>query len=167
MEEPDSSEEDADNQTPVLSRGTFVLDDYRKMSIEPAAESLSGQALVDYVNGRQNLWTAKLNERLDSYSEGVKWGLMGVNNVHNSIKAMKHQSKTRLLDMDIPKNFDSRTNWPECESLRAIRDQSSCGSCWAFGKQLIFQTLNFKLPILGAVEAMSGKPVFHPDDRPA
>lgn len=131
MEEPDSSEED--DQNIVLSRDTFVLDDYRKMTIEPSAESLSGQALVDYVNRRQNLWTAKLNERLDSYSEGVKWGLMGVNNVHNSIKALKHQSKTRFLDMEIPKNFDSRQNWPQCQSLRAIRDQSSCGSCWAFG----------------------------------
>ena len=74
--------------------------------------------------------TAKLNSRFESYDDGVKYGLMGVNNVANSIKAKKHQSKTRFLDMEIPKNFDARTNWPQCESLRAIRDQSSCGSCW-------------------------------------
>uniref|UniRef100_A0AC34FJQ5 Peptidase C1A papain C-terminal domain-containing protein n=1 Tax=Panagrolaimus sp. ES5 TaxID=591445 RepID=A0AC34FJQ5_9BILA len=131
MEEPDSSEDD--NTTPILSRENFVLDDYRKMKIDHDAEQLSGQTLVDYINRRQNLWTARLNEKFNSYSDRVKWGLMGVNNVHNSIKAKKHQSSTRLLDMEIPKNFDSRENWPNCQSIKAIRDQSSCGSCWAFG----------------------------------
>ena len=33
----------------------------------------------------------------------------------------------------IPAEFDSRTAWPNCESLREVRDQSDCGSCWAFG----------------------------------
>jgi cathepsin B len=28
-------------------------------------------------------------------------------------------------------SFDSRTKWPNC--VHAIRDQASCGSCWAFG----------------------------------
>lgn len=32
-----------------------------------------------------------------------------------------------------PASFDSRTNWPKCESIQEIRDQSACGSCWAFG----------------------------------
>lgn len=31
-----------------------------------------------------------------------------------------------------PKNFDSREKWPKCESIKEIRDQSKCGSCWAF-----------------------------------
>jgi cathepsin B len=34
---------------------------------------------------------------------------------------------------DIPESFDSRTAWPKCESIQEIRDQSTCGSCWAFG----------------------------------
>ena len=58
---------------------------------------------------------------------------MGVNNVHNSVKARKHLAKSRFLDIELPKSFDSRTNWPDCASIRQIRDQSSCGSCWAFG----------------------------------
>lgn len=32
---------------------------------------------------------------------------------------------------DLPDNFDSREKWPMCPTLREIRDQGSCGSCWA------------------------------------
>jgi cathepsin B len=46
---------------------------------------------------------------------------------------------------DIPEEFDSRTQWPECPTIQEIRDQGSCGSCWAFG----------------AVEAMSDRVCIH------
>jgi len=34
---------------------------------------------------------------------------------------------------DVPDTFDSRTNWPDCPTIGMIRDQSACGTCWAFG----------------------------------
>ena len=40
-----------------------------------------------------------------------------------------HQDK--LFDTPLPTHFDSRQKWPDCESIREIRDQSKCGSCWA------------------------------------
>ncbi|KAA0185913.1 hypothetical protein HAZT_HAZT007078 [Hyalella azteca] len=34
---------------------------------------------------------------------------------------------------DLPENFDGREQWPDCPSLREIRNQGCCGSCWVFG----------------------------------
>jgi cathepsin B len=32
---------------------------------------------------------------------------------------------------NIPASFDSRTAWPKCDSIKEVRDQANCGSCWA------------------------------------
>merc|ERR1719313_422515 len=40
---------------------------------------------------------------------------------------------TDLCGSDIPTDFDSETNWPQCAKIIGdIRDQSNCGCCWAF-----------------------------------
>ena len=41
--------------------------------------------------------------------------------------------KNIAVRKDLPESFDAAENWPECPSLKEIRDQSVCGSCWAFG----------------------------------
>jgi len=40
---------------------------------------------------------------------------------------------------DIPDSFDARTQWPDCTGIAEVRDQSACGSCWAFGSVDSFQ----------------------------
>jgi len=48
-------------------------------------------------------------------------------------KKVKLPIQTRdLTGLRIPDNFDAREKWPNCTSLKEIRDQGGCGSCWAF-----------------------------------
>ncbi|VDK17563.1 unnamed protein product [Anisakis simplex] len=110
-----------------------VLDEFRDRKISYEAEKLTGQELVDYVNSHQKLWKAKLNTKFADYSRRVQYGLMGVKHVYLSAEDKKHLSPTRRLDMYIPEQFDAREHWDYCNSLKNIRDQSACGSCWAFG----------------------------------
>jgi len=73
---------------------------------------------------------------------------------HNHITRMPKSQARRLLGLDLenvhaytwrnqvfsaeeiaaaPETFDARTAWPQCTTMKEIRNQKHCGSCWAFG----------------------------------
>ncbi|KRX15150.1 Cathepsin B-like cysteine proteinase 3 [Trichinella nelsoni] len=57
---------------------------------------------------------------------------MGTKLMNSSTKFdSKLSNNNEALIKKLPKHFDSREKWPECEWIRFIRDQSNCGSCWA------------------------------------
>lgn len=46
---------------------------------------------------------------------------------------LKLPEKEIVASVQVPDQFFSAENWPKCDSIKEIRDQSTCGSCWAFG----------------------------------
>lgn len=89
--------------------------------------------LVEKINGAQSLWTADHNNKFASWSIAEAKKLMGV--LPKTEKSMTLPTKTykSASKTAIPTNFDGRTAFSQCSSFNDIRDQASCGSCWAFG----------------------------------
>lgn len=106
-------------------------------------EEVTLAKIADHVNSVQSMWKAGTN------FEHVKNPLAHVKSLCGSLKRkdgpilpmVSHDVKVT----DLPKNFDSREQWPNCPTIKEVRDQGSCGSCWAFG----------------AVEAMSDRICIH------
>jgi cathepsin B len=75
-------------------------------------------------------WTAGINPRFDGTSFGYVKSLCG---------SFEDLTGSSLPVKDIqplapPTAFDSRDQWGNiCPSTKEVRDQSNCGSCWAFG----------------------------------
>ena len=75
------------------------------------------------VNARKTTWIA--NEAIPTRDYSQYLGI-----IKTGVKAPVKNIEVRN---DLPKEFDAAEEWPECPSLKEIRDQSTCGSCWAFG----------------------------------
>ncbi|VDP21916.1 unnamed protein product [Soboliphyme baturini] len=74
-------------------------------------------------------WNHGLNEYFKGKSDDDIQRLYGTFPSVDQSPSLPVQSAKSL--MLLPRNFDSREKWPYCKSMRQIRDQSSCGSCWA------------------------------------
>jgi len=96
---------------PSLDENALVLDDKR----------------ISDINSQHLGWVAARNPRFEGLTLRDVKRLLGVVIPEN---APVCQHNTSIDVNDYPLNFDARKQWPTF--VHAVRDQQSCGSCWAF-----------------------------------
>lgn len=105
--------------------------------------SLFYSKMADYINKANTTWKAGQNFNNIDF-DNVR-GLFGT-----WLNGPKLPELVHIIDdIELPKSFDARQQWPNCPTISKITDQGSCGSCWAFG----------------AVEAISDRICIHSGGR--
>ncbi|TNN21126.1 Cathepsin B-like cysteine proteinase isoform 1 [Schistosoma japonicum] len=96
--------------------------------IEPLSDEM-----ISFINEHPDAgWKADKSDRFHSLDDARI--LMGARKEDAEMKRNRRPTVDHHdLNVEIPSQFDSRKKWPHCKSISQIRDQSRCGSCWAFG----------------------------------
>ena len=93
--------------------------------------------IADHVNSLGSSWTAEAPARFGEIDD-VK-SLLGTVMRGDETFVEMDSEMSEVANVDIPADFDVRTAFPDCAEVSGnIRDQSSCGSCWAFGSTEAF-----------------------------
>ncbi|VDM68681.1 unnamed protein product [Strongylus vulgaris] len=116
----------------VTANKIMSIAEFKARPIPEYAKHLTGQALIDYINNNQPYFTISVvlqaNHSSMTYEE-FKSRLMDVKYLTKCTNIRK--IKESASNEKIPDRFDAREKWRDCESIRTIRDQANCGSCWA------------------------------------
>jgi len=98
----------------------FLICRAKTESLIPA-NITTAEDMVEYINGHNFSWKATLEfqnqMRINPFYGGENRGVI-------------LPLKTIESNSGLPDHFDSREKWPNCQSLRVIRDQSNCASSW-------------------------------------
>jgi cathepsin B len=97
--------------------------------------------IIDYVNNAKTTWKASRNKKFQNASVAHVKRMLGT--IMPGDDRYREPEREKVLfstkSEDIPESFDVRENWANCAGITGhVRDQSDCGSCWAFGSTEAF-----------------------------
>ena len=97
--------------------------------------------MVNAINNMKTTWRAEMPVRFANATIADVKKMLGTVLPGEAGYVSPELEKTvfKTADDSIPASFDVRTAWPNCASVTGrVRDQSNCGSCWAFGSTEAF-----------------------------
>jgi hypothetical protein len=114
----------------LLVLGTAAVALAGRFDAYPNGSPAHNVELARYINSLRTTWVASETP-----------SALFANRTHEQAKRLMGTFRggpklTRKTWGDLPNtatSFDARTAWPNCLTIPVIRDQSNCGSCWAFG----------------------------------
>lgn len=92
------------------------------LEVDPLSEEF-----INSINSLQTTWTAGKNFGKNVKMSHIK-NMLGVLPNHQNF--LPEVEEHQLEGLELPTEFDSRQKWPNCPTIKEIRDQGSCGSCW-------------------------------------
>eukprot|EP01061_Rhynchopus_euleeides_P020931 TRINITY_DN33_c0_g1_i6.p1 TRINITY_DN33_c0_g1~~TRINITY_DN33_c0_g1_i6.p1 ORF type:complete len:346 (+),score=139.13 TRINITY_DN33_c0_g1_i6:49-1038(+) len=107
-----------------------------------AAAAVSAQdfhTIAAKVNSMHTTWKAEAPSRFNTTEDVKKLCGTWLVTDERYVRLPEATHFTARAAVDLPTDFDARTQWPNCTVIATVRDQSSCGSCWAFGSTETFE----------------------------
>jgi len=116
--------------------------------------------MIEEINQMKTTWHAAVPAKFANATVAHVKGMLGTILPHEEgyIAPTLEKTQFSIEDSAIPESFDVRDAWPACATIVGhARDQSDCGSCWAFSST---ETFNDRYCIVHG----DTKSIFAPED---